>query len=234
MRHRLSGNDFVALLSGGLDSYVAVKMAAPKMKFRLAITFDYGQRAAKKEIDTAARIASEFKAEHKIIEIGWMRDETRTALVDLQKKIPATDAMRVDAKAAKNAAAVWVPNRNGVFISIAAAFAEARGIGSVITGFNAEEAKTFPDNSEKFIKASNLALSMSTMSGVRLLSPTSKMTKTEIANNFCDLKLDPEKLWCCYFGNSLLCGRCESCARAIRAFKQTPIWKVIKKRFKES
>ena len=222
-----------ALLSGGLDSYVAVRMAASRMKFNLAITFDYGQRAAKKEIDTAARIASEFNAEHKVIEIGWMRDETRTALVDLHKKIPSTDARRVDAKAAENAAAVWVPNRNGVFISIAAAFSEARGIGSVIAGFNAEEAMTFPDNSEKFIKASNLSLSMSTMSGVKLLSPTSKMTKAEIANEFCNLKLDPEKIWCCYFGKKLLCGRCESCARTIRAFRKTPIWKVIKKRFAE-
>ena len=38
------------------------------------------------------------------------------------------------------------PNRNGGFLNVAASFAEKLGAGSVVVGFNREEAETFPDN----------------------------------------------------------------------------------------
>ena len=62
---------------------------------------------------------------------------------------------------------MWVPNRNGVFIAIAAAFAESLGADLVVTGFNAEEAATFPDNSAAFAAAATESLRFSTANGVR-------------------------------------------------------------------
>lgn len=41
----------IVLLSSGLDSAVAFKMALDDWGVELALTFDYGQRAAGKEID---------------------------------------------------------------------------------------------------------------------------------------------------------------------------------------
>ena len=100
-----------------------------------------------------------------------------------------------------------------------------------IFGFNAEEGKTFPDNSAAFVNAANSALGFSTRSGVKILSPTLEMTKAGIARKFMELKIDPGSFWCCYEGGDKLCGRCESCTRTIRAFKEAGALEDIRNRF---
>lgn len=221
----------VALLSGGLDSVTATAMFYREGKISLALTFDYGQRASIREIKTACVFCSEFGIEHKVISLPWFLEITSTALVNKSNPLPNVKAENVDKDADENALAVWVPNRNGVFISTAAAFAEARGIGTVIAGFNAEEAKTFPDNSEEFVDAENESLKISTRGTVKIESPVLRMTKAEIAKKFVSLGLNANNFWCCYDGGDKLCGKCESCARTIRAFKNAGAWDMIKRRF---
>ena len=125
-----------------------------------------------------------------------------------------------------------VPNRNGTLVAMAAAFAESTGTDSIIMGLNLEEAAAFPDNSEAFLKATNEALALSTLKGVKLESPTVGMMKAEIAQEFIRLDIDPGLFWCCYEGGERLCGKCESCARAIRAFKAVGGWDLVSARFK--
>src|SRR5262245_60288722 len=120
----------VAILSGGLDSTVSMAAALQRMKIVLALTFDYGQRAAKRERAAAARIARHYAVPHKVIAIPWLGGITGTALVNRKAKIPHNEMSERLAKA------VWVPNRNGVFIEIAAAHAESLGANRLITGFN--------------------------------------------------------------------------------------------------
>jgi 7-cyano-7-deazaguanine synthase len=43
----------VILLSGGLDSLVSLGLTKEKLNVTLALTFDYGQKSAQKEIDKA-------------------------------------------------------------------------------------------------------------------------------------------------------------------------------------
>ncbi len=118
-----------------------------------------------------------------------------------------------------NANAVWVPNRNALFIAAASAIAESENISAVIAGFNAEEARTFPDNSHDFLRAQNAALAFSTRGLVRVISPTIDMTKKEIAREFLRLGLDRNSIWPCYEGFDTPCGKCESCVRDDMAFK---------------
>ncbi|MHC1623886.1 MAG: 7-cyano-7-deazaguanine synthase, partial [Candidatus Methanospirareceae archaeon] len=63
----------VILLSSGLDSTVAFKHAYDRCSEVLALTFDYGQRAATNEIECAARICREFDVAHKTLELPWIR-----------------------------------------------------------------------------------------------------------------------------------------------------------------
>jgi 7-cyano-7-deazaguanine synthase len=112
-----------------------------------------------------------------------------------------------------------VPNRNGIFINIAAGFAESMGAGQVVTGFNAEEAVTFPDNSADYLQAAGRALSYSTLSGIRVLSYTLMLDKAGIVRLGRRLGVPLEKVWPCYLGGERLCGRCESCKRYFRALE---------------
>ncbi len=221
----------IALLSGGLDSVVAARIATESFDVVCAITFDYGQRAYARESEVAERLCRQWGAEFRPIELPWLAQWTDTALVDRGAKLPLTSPEGLDERAEERARAVWVPNRNGVFVAVAAAFAESTGSDCIIMGLNAEEAMTFPDNSERFMDATNDALAFSTLEGIRLISPTIGMTKQEIARKFIELDIDPGLFWSCYEGGELLCGRCESCARAIRAFKAAGGWELIADRF---
>lgn len=223
----------IALLSGGLDSAVALRLAQRTHAIVLALTFDYGQRAAPREIEASRALCRACSVEYRAIALPWLAESTRTALVDRSHPLPSVAPAELEEGAAARAEAVWVPNRNGVFIAIAAALAEAKGCGAVVAGFNAEEAATFPDNSSSFVEATDRSLALSTRTGVRLLCPTVAMTKEEIARRAVDLEIDPGLLWPCYDGGERLCGRCESCARTIRAFRKIGAWELIRNRFAE-
>lgn len=221
----------VALLSGGLDSIVATALAWEEGSVALAITVDYGQRAAEREIAAAVAFCARFDIPHRVHAARWLGALTRTALVARDAALPQTTLDALDDDAQERAAAVWVPNRNGLFVAIAACYAEAKGCDAVVAGLNAEEAATFPDNSAAFVERTNAALAYSTRNGVTLISPTIAMTKRDIAERFVALHLDPELFWCCYEGGTALCGRCESCVRTLRAFAAIGNDALIEKRF---
>lgn len=216
----------VTLLSGGLDSAVATALAKKRLGIKLALTFDYGQRAAKNEIKAAKAFCKKYGIKHKVIRIDWLKPISGSALTDKKKKIPKfQDEQLINSRerCKKSAKSVWVPNRNALFANIAAAFAEAMNCKYIIAGFNAEEAKTFPDNSRDFILKSNSLFLKSTLSRPKIMSPTQRMKKTEIAKWAVKLKIDPRFFWSCYNGGVKMCGTCESCARTINAFKKVGV-----------
>lgn len=215
----------VVLLSGGLDSAVCLKAACDNARVVRAITFDYGQRARAREIAASHRICERLNITHQVIELPWLAEITHTALVDRSRTLPRPrpDELQDDA-AAQSAEAVWVPNRNGVFVMIAAAIAEGLNAESVVAGFNAEEGATFPDNSPEFVDAVNAVLPLSTLSSVRLVSPTGGLTKTEIVKFGREIAAPLELIWSCYEGGPEHCWRCESCLRLRRALSDSGAW----------
>ena len=210
----------VVILSGGLDSSVNLAMALETMTVKLALTFDYGQRAAKKEISASSQLCEYYKVKHQVIEIPWVGAFGRSALTDSAITIPTGDVSIDDFKiSTRTAAKVWVPNRNGIFLNLAAGFAEALDCKFVIPGFNLEEAATFPDNSEAFIGALKNSFSFSTANHVEVRCFTIQMIKTEILKIAVKKCLPLKMIWPCYFDGDKWCGECESCQRSKRAFK---------------
>ena len=201
----------VAVLSGGLDSTVSLAAAARKLDVVLALTFDYGQRAARREREASAKIAKHYRIPHRVIALPWLAGITTTALVDRAARLPKHEM------SVRSAKAVWVPNRNGVFLEIAAAHAESLGAKRILTGFNREEAATFPDNSKAYVRAINRALSFSTANGVEAVSYTADLDKRGIVRLGRKLGAPIDAVWPCYEGGRRWCGSCESCLRSLRA-----------------
>jgi 7-cyano-7-deazaguanine synthase len=224
---------FVALLSGGLDSSVAAFMAARRGPVAVALVFDYGQRAAKREKAAAQRIAERLKAECRMIELPFLREVTKTALVMNDRVIPQVKLSKLDdrTETEKSAQQVWVPNRNGLFLNVAAAVAEGEGFGEIVVGFNAEEAATFPDNSANFISRAEACFELSTLSRPTICAPTIGMTKTEIVREGLKHDVPFAEVWSCYLGGKRMCGRCESCLRSARAYQNAGIWERRRERF---
>lgn len=226
----------IVVLSGGLDSAANLSIAASKRNVIQTITFDYGQKAAKAEINAAKKLSSHYKIPHTTIKLDWLKKITTTSLVNKKKNIPQIKDSDFKDKSKdfnKTAKAVWVPNRNGSFINIAAAFAESLKADTIILGFNKEESETFPDNSKEFMDAINESLEFSTLRNIKLECFTINMMKPDILKKAVKAKCPLEYIYSCYTGKKTMCGNCESCQRTIHAAKAIGIWEKIKHRFKK-
>jgi len=214
-----ASNAAIVILSGGLDSTVALADVLTQMPVELVLTFNYGQRAFPKEKAAATAIAKHYNLQQKIIDLPWLAQAVPQALQPGAKSIEQTDANPMALKT------VWIPNRNGVFLNIAATFAEARQANRVVFGANAEEGADFPDNSPAFTKAITESLSYSTLNQVQVLTPVGHLTKPEIIAHGLELNAPLNHVWSCYQEAENHCGECASCRRlnnAIVANDKTP------------
>ncbi|MFH0702779.1 MAG: 7-cyano-7-deazaguanine synthase QueC [bacterium] len=229
-------NKSLILLSGGLDSVVSLACSKIEYNIVFALTFDYGQRAKNQEITASSEIAKHFNIEHKIINLPWLAEITHTALVNTDKELPAPDITELDIanitkKSAKN---VWIPNRNGLFINIAACFVESMGFNHIIFGANKEEAATFPDNSEEFLTKINKSLEYSTLTKPKVISPLMNLNKKEIVKIGIEKNIPFDLIRSCYTNEKNHCGKCESCLRLKRALYKNNNIEIIKLIFEEN
>ncbi|MBC7371411.1 MAG: 7-cyano-7-deazaguanine synthase, partial [Bdellovibrionaceae bacterium] len=168
----------------------------------------------------SAKLAERVGVAHKVVALPWFKDFNRSSLLVESESVPTGTQVDIQSHqtSLQTAKSVWVPNRNGVFLNIGAAFAEALDAKIVIPGFNAEEATTFPDNSEAFMHQLTKSLAYSTANYVEVECATVKLEKTEIVKKGIALKVPWNLLWPCYFSGEKWCGECESCLRSARAF----------------
>lgn len=209
----------VVLLSSGLDSTVNFLMAREQHEVVAAITFNYSQKAAEQEIAHARGLCDKFRVRHILVHLPFFKDFTSTSLVSGQMNVPGKIDINLESESHNNASRdkVWVPNRNGIFLNIAAGYAEGLHAKYVVPGFNLEEASTFPDNSQAYQDSLNTSFQFSTQNGVEILCFTQNMMKTEIMALGLKHNLSLDDLWPCYHGNTSWCMDCESCLRFQRA-----------------
>ena len=230
----------VILLSGGLDSYVSLAAALKgylsvdknssaaqnktqengaqneaqetreSFDIKLALTFDYGQRAVGDEIEASKKIAKAYNIEHRVIKLPFLAEISNSALNNKNAELEFETLGKESAKA------VWVPNRNGLFLNIAACFCDTFGYEAVIIGANKEEAGTFPDNSSEFCNILTKGFKYSTNAHPVVVAPLINLEKFEIINLALKLGVDLKLLKSCYNntnGAKKHCGTCESCKR---------------------
>lgn len=211
----------VVLLSGGLDSAANLALCVDRDEPVLAITCDYGQRAAHSEIQAARELCAYYSVPHETVSLKWLGQLGGSSLTESSRHIPQIATAQLDDLSVTlgTAQAVWVPNRNGVLIQVAAAYAERLGAAQVLVGFNREEAVTFPDNSVEFLKKATESLRLSTATQVRLNSYTVDWDKREMVVELKKLSrpFPFDSVWSCYYGGEKPCGECESCRRFKRA-----------------
>jgi len=207
----VSSQSAVVLLSGGLDSTVALAWAVREYDVRRAIFVGYGHKAFKMEATVVTSIAWHYRVELTDVRLPFY-SEVCKSYAGLNRD-RACDVSKEGSRGLDELRRVWAPNRNMMFVSIAAAFAEGLGCEAVIAGFNAEEAEQFPDNSAEFVARVNRTLELSTLSSVRLVCPLIKLRKTEILRMGVELEVPLEHVYSCYEGAEMMCGECMSCIR---------------------
>ncbi len=218
-------NKSIVLLSGGLDSIVTLGSSKDEYNITLALTFDYGQKSVQKEIEASKNICSYYNIEHKVIKLDWLKEITKTSLVSAEnvpdKELRTYDSMK----------SVWVPNRNGLFLNIAASFADTYNFTHILFGANAQEAKTFSDNSPEFIERINPAFELSTLVKPKVYAPLINCTKNDIVKIALSKGIPLELVRSCYNNAEKNCGKCESCLNLKQALINNNCKELIKQLF---
>lgn len=205
----------VVVLSGGLDSCVALTQTLKKATSVRAISFYYGQRH-QKELQAARDISSELGVEHEVRDVilghsGLLMEHDREMV----------HATYEELKAAEGPSPTYVPYRNGSFLSLATSYALAEGMDTVVAGMHAEDAHNwaYPDCTPEFIGAMQNAIYIGTYMQVRLVCPFTYMTKAQIVELGLKIGAPLDLTWSCYESGKVACGRCPTCIGRLEAFK---------------
>ena len=146
----------IVVFSGGIDS---ISMCAYlKEKYELyGISFLYGQKA-NQEIKKAKAFAKILRLkEHKIVNISFMKElyGNTNVLTDSKKKIPS-----------KFNYSIVVPIRNGIFLSIATAWAFSINASLVAYGAHTGD-KNYPDCRPAFSKKLESSFNQGEIDGIK-------------------------------------------------------------------
>src|SRR5882672_10746119 len=109
----------IALVSGGLDSVVSLARAVKERRVESVMFFDYGQRARESERVSSISAANYYGLPFEDADIRWLE-----TLAPAGMQSSATGGRGDGREALTTLEDVWIPNRNGVFVNIAAAYAE--------------------------------------------------------------------------------------------------------------
>ena len=211
----------VALVSGGLDSFVSAARARADGYRLLALSVDYNQRHHV-ELAAARRIAQALGAERHVVlplDLSQFGGSALTADIDVPKDgvgedIPVT----------------YVPARNTIFLSLALGWAEAAGARDLYIGVNALDYSGYPDCRPEFIEGFEKLAELATKAGVegapfRIRAPLQFMSKADIVQEGMRLGLDLGLSWSCYdpAPGGLHCGLCDSCRLRSKGFEEAGV-----------
>lgn len=213
----MSPSHSVVVLSGGLDSTVALALHVATAEQVTAVTFDYGQRHRHREISAATRVARHYpKVDHVVVDlVSAGRLLGGSALTDPSIPVPEGHY------AAPSMAATVVPNRNAILANIAVGVAVARKADTVVLGVHAGDHPIYPDCRPIFIDALNLcvALAVGEATPVRIDAPFLGKAKADIVIVGEQLAAPMGLTWSCYQGGDTHCGRCGTCVERREAFQ---------------
>lgn len=210
----------VVLFSGGIDSTTALYWARSRYDRVSALSFDYGQRH-RVELTMARRLTGRLRIPHNIIKVD-LRQVGGSALTDRRIALPRfRSADDIDA----GIPASYVPFRNGIFLSLAAAWAETKAVPDIICGFNVIDSPDYPDARRPFVMAMERAVRLGTAAGarglrLRILAPFLRLTKSAIIRKGLSLGADYSYAISCYGGKEAPCGKCSACLLRGRAWQE--------------
>lgn len=219
----------VVLLSGGLDSAVALAAARKDGFDCFALTIDYGQRH-RQELAAAKRVARSMGVrDHRVVLID-LRAVGGSALTGDGEVPKDREIPKADPSLTPDIPATYVPARNAVFLSIAAGYAEVIGASHVFIGANAVDYSGYPDCRPAYIEAMERALTLGTKAGIEgktfgIHAPLIHLSKAEIIKLGVSLSVDFSVTHSCYdpAENGGACGRCDACILRRRGFEEAGI-----------
>lgn len=170
-------NGALVLFSGGQDSATCLAWALDRFERVETLGFDYGQRH-RNELDARKTVLNRIQSfpqwsgrlgEDRILDLGVLGEISDTAL---------TQDMAITT-AASGLPNTFVPGRNLLFLTFAAAIAYRRGLKHVVTGVCETDYSGYPDCRDDTIKALQVALNLGMETRLILETPLMWIDKAQ-------------------------------------------------------
>lgn len=180
------------------------------------ISFKYGQKHVKEIALAGEHVRLLGLADHLVCDLSPMRDLFKTsALVSSDLAVPTMQQVQGDSQPV-----TYVPNRNMIFLSLAAAYAESHEASEVFYGAQKHDFYGYWDTTLEFLEQINQVYSLNRKTPIRIEAPFVTFSKADILREGFALGVDYGKTWSCYQGDSVACGICPTCAERLAAFKE--------------
>jgi len=209
----------ICIISGGMDSALAATIAKNSGYEIVALHFNYGQKTQEKELECFEKIAQDLEASKKyVIDLDFFKQIGATALIGEEFDIP-TNGIK------PGVPITYVPYRNGIFLSIAAAVAQKHEAQALFIGVVEEDSSGYPDCRESFIKSIEKSINLGLRDGTSLeiVTPLIHLSKEQIVKKALELGVKLEHTWSCYKNSNKACGVCDSCRLRLKGFKNAGV-----------
>lgn len=215
----------VILLSGGLDSTTVLALARAAGFECHCLSFAYGQRQ-EIELAGAREIAIRAGADHLVLRLDL--DRIGGSALTTSQEVPK---QRSSAEMAGPIPVTYVPSRNLIFLSQAAAWAEVLGAQDIFIGVNALDYSGYPDCRPEFITTFEKLLNLGTRAGVEngkpftIHAPLMYLNKAEIIKMGLELGVDYGRTHSCYDPDhqGRACGGCDACLLRRKGFREAGV-----------
>jgi 7-cyano-7-deazaguanine synthase len=210
-----SGESALVVLSGGQDSTTCLYWAIDRFGRNAvsSLTFDYGQRH-RVELECARKVASAAGVSNTCLPINTFSALGGDALtdrdIDVKNDIDVTSGLPN----------TFVPGRNLIFLTFAAAFAYQGNIGNLVTGVAQTDYSGYPDCRAATIESLQESIRLGMDSDIRIHTPLMHLSKQETVELAVKLgALDAMLLThTCYEGQRPPCGKCPACLLRAKGF----------------
>ncbi len=205
----------LVVLSGGQDSTTCLYWAIDRFGADnvSSLTFDYGQRH-RIELNAAREVAEFAAVPNVILPIDTFAALGGDALTDTGIVVERNVAGDTELPN------TFVPGRNLVFMTFAAAFAYQRGVSDLVTGVAQTDYSGYPDCREETMQALGVALRLGMDTEVRIHTPLMHLSKRETVELAQALGALPAMALThtCYNGERPPCGNCPACELRAKGF----------------
>lgn len=213
----------LVLFSGGIDSTTCLGLAVSKYGKEnvIALSITYGQKHTK-EIEAAKEIIQYYGIEKIDLDLSLIFKFSNCSLLkSSDEQIPHESYAEQLKKTNGSPVSTYVPFRNGLFISSAAAIALSRKCSVIYYGAHADDAagNAYPDCSTVFNNAMNTAVFEGSGKQLNIEAPFVNMTKADVVKIGLELNVPYKLTWSCYEGGNKPCGKCGTCIDRANAFK---------------
>lgn len=212
------GKRTLVVCSGGLDSTVAATEFVRRGDDVTLLHLRYGCKAEDREVEAVHEIADRLGAKVTILNTNFFKESAPSSLTDDDAEIVTGFGGEEGAEYGHE----WVPARNTVMLSLAAAYAEAYDFDRIVLGNNLEESGGgYPDNEQEFINRWNdlLPFAVKPYAHITIEQPLGSLMKHEIVAKGLELDAPLDATWSCYTGGDKHCGTCGPCFMRKTAFQ---------------